>query len=108
MSEPAPEGLAQEAAASAPRRAFSILVTVVCSIVVAIYVGLPLGPLIRDPSSPLAQLERPEDSLERLVTRELDLREAMRRGLIWEWRLCRALMGGERRHSQMSPRRTAS
>ena len=95
MSEPAPEGLAQEAAAGSPRRAFSILVTVVCSIVVAIYVGLPLGPLIRDPSSPLAKLERPEDSLERLVTRELDLREAMRRGLIWEWRLYRALMGGE-------------
>src|SRR5437867_7608369 len=85
MSEPEPAVLAQEPTASASRRSFSILVTVVCSIIVAIYVGLPLGPLLRD-SSPLAQLDRPEDSLDRLVTRELDLREAMRHGLVWEWR----------------------
>ena len=94
MSEPEPAVLAQEPTASASRRSFSILVTVVCSIIVAIYVGLPLGPLLRD-SSPLAQLDRPEDSLERLVTRELDLREAMRHGLVWEWRLYRILTGTE-------------
>ena len=92
MSEPEPAVLAQEPTASASRRRFSMLVTVVCSFVVAIYVGLPLGPLLRD-SSPLAQLDRPEDSLERLVTRELDLRKAMRHGLVWEWRLYRILTG---------------
>src|SRR6266705_3048188 len=93
MSEPEPAVLAQEPT-SASRRSFSILVTVVCSIVVAIYIGLPLGPLLRD-SSPLAQLDRPENSLERLVTRELDLREAMRHGLVGEWRLYRILTGTE-------------
>jgi CAAX protease family protein len=92
MSEP--EGAAPEPAPAAPRQRFSILVTVVCSIVVAIYVGLPLGPLVRD-SSPLDQLEQPEDSLQRLVTRELDLDEALRRGVAWEWRLYRALSGGD-------------
>jgi membrane protease YdiL (CAAX protease family) len=94
MSEP--EGVAPEpgAARAAPRRRFSILVTAVCSIVVAIYVGLPLGPLLRD-ASPLEQIERPEDSLGRLVTRELDLDEALRSGPTWEWRLYRALSGGE-------------
>src|SRR5262245_5714889 len=88
------EGVALEPAPAPRRRRFSILVTAVCSIVVAVYVGLPVGPLLRD-SSPLEQLERPEDSLARLVTRELDLDEALRRGGVWEWRLYRALSGGE-------------
>jgi membrane protease YdiL (CAAX protease family) len=92
MSEP--EGVAQDSAPIPARPHFSILVTVVCSIVVAIYVGLPLGPLLRD-ASPLGQLDRPEESLERLVTRELDLDEALRHGRGWEWRLYRALSGGD-------------
>jgi membrane protease YdiL (CAAX protease family) len=92
MSEP--EGGAQDPAPTAPRPRFSILVTVICSIVAATYVGLPLGPLLRD-TSPIDQLERPDDSLQRLVTRELDLDEALRRGALWEWRLYRALSGGE-------------
>ncbi len=85
----------QDTAPPAPRPHFSTLVTVACTIVVLIYIGLPLGPLIKNSASPLAQLDRPEDSLERLVTRELDLREAMRHGLAWEWRLYRVLSGGE-------------
>ena len=89
-----PEGAAPDAALAAPHPRFSILVTLVCSIVVAIYVGLPLGPLVRE-SSPLDQLEQPEDSLQRLVTRELDLDEALRGGAVWEWRLYRALSGGD-------------
>jgi membrane protease YdiL (CAAX protease family) len=92
MSEP--EGVAQGPSPASPRRHFSILVTAVCTIVVAVYVGLPLGPLLHD-ASPLDQLERPADSLGRLVTRELDLEEALRRGPAWEWRLYRALSGGE-------------
>ncbi len=93
MTDPGAEGVA-EVGPPTPRRRFSIPVTLVCSLVVAIYVGLPLGSLVRD-SSPLAQLDRPEDSLERLVTRELDLREAIRHGLDWEWRLYRVLSGVE-------------
>jgi uncharacterized protein len=84
-----------DAGSPAPRASFSIVVTVVCSIVVAIYVGMPLGPLLQGSASPLTQLDHPEDSLARLVTRELDLREAMRHGLRWEWRLYRTLSGGE-------------
>lgn len=89
-------GIPPEEPAPPPRRPhFSALVTVICSVVSVIYIGLPLGPLLRDSSSPLTQLDRPEASLERLVTRELDLREAMRQGLKWEWRLYRVLSGSE-------------
>jgi len=95
MSEPA--GVAHD---SAPfpgrpqtRPHFSFVVTVICSIVVATYVGLPVGPLLRD-ASPLGQLDRPEESLERLVTRELDLDEALRQNRGLEWRIYRALSGG--------------
>jgi len=89
-----PDGVFPEPARPAPSRRFSVLFTITCSLVVAVYIALPLGPLIT-PSSPLAQLERPEESLDRLVTRELDLREAMRHGLRWEWPLYRILTGGE-------------
>jgi len=92
MSEP--EGVAQDSAPLRARPHFSILVTAVCSIVVAIYVGLPLGPLLRD-ASPLGQLDRPEESLERLVTRELDLDEALRHARGWERRVYRALSAGD-------------
>jgi membrane protease YdiL (CAAX protease family) len=91
MSEPSP---ASEWAPP-PRRSFSTLVTVVCSIVAVLYIGLLGRPLIEPRVSPLAELEHPAESLERLVTRELDLRAAMRGGLRWEWRLYRALSGDE-------------
>jgi membrane protease YdiL (CAAX protease family) len=90
-----PEGVAPEAVQPAPPSRFSRLLTLACSIVVAIYIVMPLARLVQTSESPLTQLERPEDSLERLVTRELDLREAMRRGLPWEWRFYRVLSGGE-------------
>jgi hypothetical protein len=70
-------------------------VTVVCSIVAVVYVAMPIGPLVQGSISPLTELDRPEDSLERLVTRELDLRAAMRQGFKWEWRAYRVLSGGE-------------
>lgn len=95
MTEPEPDGPVPEAAPPAPRPHLSRLLTVACSVIVAIYIGLPLGRLVHSSTSPLAQLERPVDSLERVATRELDLREAMRRGLPWEWRLYRALSGGD-------------
>jgi len=81
--------------AAPPPRRFSLVVTVFCSIVVALYIGLLGRPLIEPRVSPLAELDRPADSLDRLITRELDLRAAMRGGLRWEWRLYRALSGDE-------------
>ena len=90
MSEPSP---ASEWVP--PRRSFSTLVTVVCSIVAILYIGLLGRPLVEPRVSPLAELERPAESLERLVTRELDLRAAMRGGPRWEWRLYRALSGDD-------------
>src|SRR4249920_2779974 len=89
MSEPQPEW------PPPPRRSFSTLVTVVCSISAILYIGLLGRPLIEPRVSPLAELEHPAESLERLVTRELDLRAAMRGGPRWEWRLYRALSGEE-------------
>ncbi len=91
MSEPSPES---EWAPPA-RRSFSALVTVVCSIVAILYIGLLGRPLVEPRVSPLAELDHPAESLERLVTRELDLRAAMRGGPRWEWRLYRALSGDE-------------
>src|SRR5215813_11544783 len=87
-------GVGHESAPFSARPYFSFLVTVIYSIVVATYVGLPVGPLLRD-ASPLGQLDRPEESLQRLVTRELDLDEALRRERGLEWRFYRALSGGD-------------
>jgi membrane protease YdiL (CAAX protease family) len=78
-----------------PRRHFSTLVTLAFALMAAIYIGLPLAPLLTGAVSPLQQLERPEDSLDRLVTRELDLRSAMHQGGGWEWRLYRLLSGAD-------------
>ena len=94
MTEPEAENLGPVAPPPVPRPRFSLLVTIACALVAAVYIGLPLGPLVRS-GSPLDQLERPEESLDRLVTRELDLREAMRQGRSWEWRIYRLLSGAE-------------
>jgi membrane protease YdiL (CAAX protease family) len=75
-------------------RRFSPLVTVVFSIVTLVYLGLPIKSIVSD-TSPLTQLERPGESLERLVTRELDLDHVMRHGLPFERALYRLLAGGE-------------
>jgi membrane protease YdiL (CAAX protease family) len=93
MSEPF--AVRPEWTAPAPPSSFSTVVTVVCSIAVVLYVGLLGRPLVDFQSSPLLELERPADSLDRFVTRDLELRAAMRRGVAWEWRLYRALSGDE-------------
>lgn len=77
------------------RREFSRVVTVLCSIIVVLYIGQLGRPLVEPGTSPLLELERPAESLERLVTRELDLRAAMRDSPRWERRLYRALSGDE-------------
>lgn len=88
-STPAPEWVPPR------RKEFSRVVTVLCSIVVVLYIGLLGRPLVEPGISPLVELEHPAESLERLVTRELDLRAAMRDSPRWERRLYRALSGDE-------------
>lgn len=79
-----------------PRKSFSAVGTVLSSIVVVLYIGLFGRPLIEPGISPLAELAQPERSLERLVTRELDLRAAtLRSGRPWEWRVYLALFGDD-------------
>ena len=91
-SSPAP---AADRAPPPVRRSFSSVVTVVCTIIVVLYVGFLGRPLMEPNVSRLAELEHPVESLERLVTRELDLRAAMRRGPHWEWTLYQALSGDD-------------
>jgi len=95
MSEPSPATAPEWISPPPPGKPFSTLVTAVCAIVAVVYLGLLGRPLIEPRSSPLSELDRPADSLERLVTRELDLSAAMRGGLGWEWRLYRALSGDD-------------
>lgn len=93
---PEPRAESPDAPPGRRKRAFSTTVTVLSSIAALLYLGLLGRPLIEPGVSPIAELEYPEQSLERLVTRELDLRAAMLRGgLPWEWRLYRALYGDE-------------
>jgi hypothetical protein len=94
MTEP-PSAITPEWFAPARRPSFSTAVTILCTIVVALYIGLLGHPLVEPHSSPLNTVERPAASLERLVTRDLELRAAMRGGAAWEWRLYRALSGDD-------------
>ncbi len=79
-----------------PPRRFSLTLTVFFSIIVFFYViALPLSlPVIEGRLSPLSSLERPADTLERIVSREMDLR-AVVRGHPWEWWLYTMLSGGD-------------
>ena len=47
------------------------------------------------PGGPLDHLQRPEDSLERLTAREMDLRAALRHAPAWERRLYALFSGGD-------------
>jgi membrane protease YdiL (CAAX protease family) len=47
------------------------------------------------PDGPLDRLQRPEDSLERLTEREMDLRAALRHAPAWERRLYALVSGGD-------------
>src|SRR5262245_47417610 len=78
-----------------PGRRFSLLLTVLLSIMVFVYiVGIPPSPpLIDGGTPPPEQPGRPADALERLVSREMDLRAVMR-GDSWEWWAYQTLAGG--------------
>ncbi|TAL12058.1 MAG: CPBP family intramembrane metalloprotease [Nitrospirae bacterium] len=67
-------------------------VTAVCGAVAGAYLGFSV--LTVSPS-PLDRLDQPEESLERLVTREMDLRAALRQAPEWKKTLYATLSGGE-------------
>ncbi len=67
-------------------------VTAVCGAAAGVYLGFAV---YQAPASPLERLEQPEQSLERLVTREMDLRAAVRQAPAWKRTLYRALAGGD-------------
>jgi len=67
-------------------------VTAVCGAFAGAYLGFAA---LTAPPSPLDRLEQPEESLERLVTREMDLREALRQAPEWKRALYTTLSGGE-------------
>ena len=60
---------------------FSPWVTAVYGLIVGVYLGVAVIP---SSSSRLDQLDHPEESLERLVSRDLDLRDALRRASDWK------------------------
>src|SRR5207245_10789106 len=62
-------------------------VTAVYGLFVGVYLGLAIIPAS---SSRLDQLDHPEDSLERLVSRDLDMRDSLRRAADWPRAPCRA------------------
>ncbi|HET6368613.1 MAG TPA: type II CAAX endopeptidase family protein [Pseudomonadales bacterium] len=75
-----------------PARYFSPGFTVFCTVVVLVLMFLYAAPWR---GSPLDQLERPAESLERLVTRDLDVRDALRSAPTWEQRLYTVLAGAD-------------
>jgi membrane protease YdiL (CAAX protease family) len=81
-----------DSTAAPPRPFFRPWVTWLSTILVA---GL-LGHLyVLTPAGPLDHLHRPEDSLERLTEREMDLRAALRHAAPWERRLYALISGGD-------------
>jgi uncharacterized protein len=79
-----------EPAPPAARRYFAPWATVLFAILTAALIGA----FYYSWESPLASLQQPEASLERLVSRELDFREALQRAPRWERRLYE-LVGSE-------------
>ena len=63
-------------------RYFSPWFTVFCTVLAVILMSLYAAPWR---GSPLDQLERPAEPLERMVTRDLDVRDALRSAPSWEF-----------------------
>jgi len=75
-----------------PHSLFSPWVTAAYGLFVGVYLGLAVIP---SSSSRLDQLDHPEESLERLVSRDLDLRDALHRAADWKRALYVAFAGPE-------------
>ena len=80
MCEPGLEPADDARPPAAPPPHFSGGITLLCSLLVAVLVGIYAWP---GPGSPLVGLDRPEESLERLVSSEMDLRAALGRAPAW-------------------------
>jgi CAAX protease family protein len=77
---------------AAPRPFFRPWVSWLSTVLVAGLVGYLY---VLTPAGPLDRLNRPEDSLERLTEREMDVRAALRHAPAWERRLYVLLAGGD-------------
>ena len=78
MSDLSSEALQEVPPVSPSPARLSPWVTAVCGAVAGVYLGFAV---LTGGSSPLDRLDQPEESLERLVTREMDLRTALRQAL---------------------------
>src|SRR2546422_6044196 len=84
---------------------FSPWVTAAYGLFVGVYLGLAVIP---SSSSRLDQLDHPEESLERLVSRDLDLRDALHRAADWKRALYVAFAGPEDTLATRLPGTTSS
>ena len=92
MSDLPPEAPQEVSPVPSQPAPLSPWVTAVCGAFAGAYLGFAL--LTASPS-PLDRLEQPEDSLERMVTREMDLRVALRQAPEWKRAMYATLTGGE-------------
>src|SRR5438045_507427 len=77
---------------SAARAAFSAGGTMISSVLVALFA---ISMLFLSPGTHIGSLERPEEDLERLVSREMDVRRALDMAPAWERALDRFFAGDE-------------
>ena len=94
MSGPEFDGAppAPDPSAAPPRPFFHPWATWLSTVLVTGLVGYLF---VLTPGGPLDRLHRPEDSLERLTEREMDVRAALRHATPWERRLYALLSGGD-------------
>jgi membrane protease YdiL (CAAX protease family) len=94
MSGPEFDGAppAPDLSAAPPRPFFHPWVTWLSTVLVTGLVGYLF---VLTPGGPLDRLHQPEDSLERLTEREMDVRAALRHAAPWERRLYALLSGGD-------------
>jgi len=83
---------APDPAVAPPRPFFRPWATWLATVLVAGLIGYLF---VLTPGGPLDRLHRPEDSLERLTEREMDVRAALRHATPWERRLFALLSGGD-------------
>lgn len=77
----------------APRPLFSVRLSIASALIIA---SLTIPGILMEPAdSPLELLARPEDSLDRLVSRQMDLWEAARRAPLWQRALAALFVSGD-------------
>ena len=75
-----------------PQPFFSVPGTTIFSVLVAAFIA---SVLVFSPATRLDTLERPEEDLERLVSREMDMRQVLQKASAWERAVYRFLAGDE-------------